>query len=89
MIRKQVYITSTHEADLKAEASATGLTEAEIIRAALDAAFGNVKGGSGIDTRILDDFIGAAREFRKREQPLGPNVYDRESIYRRFARRRT
>lgn len=87
MVRKQLYITATHEEALKAEARATGATEADIVRAALDVAFGHVKGRSAIDAGILDDFKRTAIEFRNRERPLGPKVYDRASIYQRFVRR--
>lgn len=37
MVRKQLYIDESHEAALKERAARTGLSEAEIVRQALDA----------------------------------------------------
>lgn len=36
MVRKQLYIDEAHEAELKRRAAESGLTEAEIVRQALD-----------------------------------------------------
>ena len=39
MVRKQLYIDDRHERDLKRRASELGVSEAELVRRALDAAF--------------------------------------------------
>lgn len=47
MVRKQLYIDEAHEAALKEQAARTGLTEAEIVRRALDAHLADVPGHAG------------------------------------------
>src|SRR5690606_41147365 len=54
MIRKQLYITAAHDAELKARAGAALVTEAEIVRAALDAAFGFGKSQTAAQARALE-----------------------------------
>lgn len=47
MIRKQVYIEPRHEATLKRLARIGGVTEAEIVRRAIDQTSSTVLGGTG------------------------------------------
>jgi hypothetical protein len=43
MVRKQLYIDDWHERDLKRRAQELGVSEAELVRRALDAAFGGLE----------------------------------------------
>ncbi len=43
MVRKQLYIDVRHERDLKRRASELGVSEAELVRRALDASLGGVE----------------------------------------------
>lgn len=44
MVRKQLYIDDRHERDLKRRARELGVSEAELVRRALDAALGDASG---------------------------------------------
>lgn len=51
MVRKQLYIDDAHEEWLKRRAAETGLTEAEIVRQALDSHAERIDTGLGGDPR--------------------------------------
>lgn len=84
MIRKQLYITAAHDAELKARAGAALVTEAEIVRAALDAAFGFGKSQTAAQARALEAFITTAEAIRNRNRPTRARVYLPRSVYNRF-----
>lgn len=80
MVRKQLYIDERHERDLKRRASELGVSEAELVRRALDVAL-----GSGAQRRPLHpERQEAIRRLRERWRAptstlTGP--LDREALY--------
>ena len=82
VIRKQLYIEAHQEAALKRRARELGVSEAELVRRALDAA---LAGDAGV-LRHPGRF-GAAEELLAaldriaRTGTLAPDAYDREGLY--------
>ena len=65
MVRKQLYIEERHEKALKRRAKALGVSEADIVREALDLMFreaGRPRPLPG-QTKALSDFLKSATEF--------------------------
>jgi len=89
MIRKQLYITAAHDAELKARAGAALAAEAQIVREALDVAFGFVKSQTAEQALVLSHFIGIATEYRASSRPPRMKGFYRGSLYQRFAIRAT
>lgn len=89
MIRKQVYITAAHDAELKVRAGAALTTEADVVREALDVAFGFVASQTAEQAQVLSDFIRTAQEFRATNRPPRRKGFYRASVYQRFATRPT
>lgn len=81
MVRKQLYIDDEHEAALKARAAERGVTEAEIMREALDRYLGDIarEEADAAWERIL--------EFSRRRAAKGPlpgkRDWTRDEIYDR------
>ena len=82
MIRKQVYIRKQQEARLKRLAKARGVSEAELIRQALDRELG---GGSTRplprDETALDEIIHFALSRRRRGSIGMPYKWSRDDAY--------
>lgn len=78
MVRKQLYIDSAQEGLLKSRAKRLGVTEAEVMRAALDAYFAAPGEAAPGWERLA-----AALEKRRAEPPLPerPRRWSREEIY--------
>jgi len=83
MIRKQVYIEERHDRLLKRRARQRGVTEAEIIREALDrVVVGDSRAGHLSDPAAGRKAISFMRSLarRRREAPAGRG-WTRESLY--------
>ena len=83
MIRKQVYIEERHDRWLKHRARLRGVTEAEIIREALDRAeVGGSRAGHFSDPAAGPKAISFMRSLarRRRQAPAGRG-WTRESLY--------
>jgi len=83
MIRKQVYIEERHDRLLKHRASQRGVTEAEIIREALDRAdVGDSRASHRSDPAAGREAISFMRSLarRRRRAPAGRG-WTRESLY--------
>ena len=84
MIRKQLYVTAAQEEQLKVRAGAQGITEAEVMRKALDAAFGVIRQQTPEQRAALEQFIATATEFRTTDKPPRAKVYDRTALRQRY-----
>jgi len=83
MIRKQVYIEERHDRLLKYRARQRGVTEAEIIREALDRAevSGN-RGGHLTDAAAARKAVSFMRSLAKRRRKAAAGrAWTRESLY--------
>jgi hypothetical protein len=82
MVRKQFYIRKRQDALLKLLAQARGLSEAEIIRQALER---ELSGAPGQQTLIglsgIDDFTRLALSKRSPDHKAEPYRWNREEIY--------
>ena len=83
MIRKQVYLEQRHDRMLKRRAKQRGVTEAEIIREALDSV--EIRGGgkqAGGDSAAAQKALAFMRSLaaRRRKGPAG-RTWTRESLY--------
>lgn len=66
MVRKQIYIYKRQEAQLKRISEAQGVSEAEIIRRALEQALGSSAEKTSLSAKSpLDEFIEFARSNKK------------------------
>lgn len=89
MVRKQLYITEGQEEELKRRAAETGMTEAEVVRRALDLFFNPID--SGAQRKALDAFnedadrlveiLRARVRAREGDRPLVPAMWSREELY--------
>lgn len=82
MVRKQIYIQKRQDALLKRLSKARGVSEAEIIRQAIERQVG---GGPVLqpssDLSAMDDFIRLALSKRSQGRKGEPYRWDREEIY--------
>ena len=67
MIRKQVYLDERHDRMLKRRATARGITEAEIIREALDS---TAVGAGGVSRRSMNLDVPAGETGARAQQQL-------------------
>ena len=83
MIRKQVYITARHDMLLKERAREYGVTEAELIRDALDRGLGH-KGSATVD---LEGWKAMRTYIERHRRPLttkpAKRQWTRDSLYDR------
>ena len=84
MIRKQLYITAAHDERLKVLAREQGITEAALMRKALDAAFGIVRRQTPEQRAALEQFIATATEFRTSDRPPRTKEFDRTALRQRY-----
>jgi hypothetical protein len=82
MIRKQVYIEERHDRLLKRRARQRGVTEAEIIREALDQVVAHRTAG-GLNPAAGRKALSFMRAMAVRRQPRGPSSreWSREELY--------
>ena len=79
MIRKQIYIDADNEWFLKRWASEPGVTEAEVVRQALDDA--EERALSDTRKEALPDILTYIREHRMRDVPQANWTFNREELY--------
>lgn len=82
VIRKQLYIEAHQEAELKRRARELGVSEAELVRRALDVALAGDADVLRHPARLgaADDLL-AALDRIARTGTLAPDAYDREGLY--------
>jgi len=81
MVRKQLYIDEAQERLLKARAAAQGVTEAELMRHALDALLSDASGSAVRDARWRE--LMAVSEERRRTLPGSTRTWNRDEIHER------
>ena len=82
MIRKQIYIQKRQASLLKRLSQARGLSEAEIIRQAIEREVAGAPAQRPIDSlRAIDDFTRLALSRRSQEIQGEPYRWNREEIY--------
>jgi hypothetical protein len=80
MIRKQLYLDEHHDRALKERARELGLSEAEVVRRALDAALEMERGASPRASSALDDFLASAAEIARRGGSAG-RAWTRDDLH--------
>ena len=84
MVRKQLYIDERHERELKRRAKALGISEADIVRQALDAMLAGEQRGLVMPGQrdALQAFLVRAGQFavRSRRRSATPR-FEREALY--------
>ena len=82
MVRKQIYIRKRQDAMLKRLAQARGLSEAEIIRQALEREFaGETLWPASLTLGAMEDFARLALSKRSQAKNAEPYRWNREEIY--------
>jgi hypothetical protein len=81
MIRKQLYIDPHQDALLKRKARELGLSEAELVRRALDAALGEDQHSITPRRSVLQDLLKDALAFSLVHKPPEGYGYKREDAY--------
>ena len=79
-VRKQIYIEARQERLLKREAKARGMSEAALIRQAIDTALPRVPRG-GTNPAALDWVLRLARERAAKGPLRGKRAWTREDLY--------
>lgn len=81
MIRKQLYLGEAQDQALKARSRKLGISEAEFVRRALDAALFPSGGASSARQRALEQLLSTARALSQTHH--FPDIYrfDREELY--------
>jgi hypothetical protein len=82
MVRKQLYIDESQERLLKARAAAQGVSEAELMRLALDALLSDASGSAARDARWRQ--LMALSEERRRTLPASTRAWNRDEIHERI-----
>lgn len=85
MIRKQLYIDASQEALLKARAAAQGVSEADLVRQALDALLGGT-GRPAVAEARWSRLMTMAEE-RRATTPSSARTWNREELHERKAAR--
>ncbi len=81
MIRKQLYIDPLQDALLKRKAQELGLSEAELVRRALEIALNEKQKPINSNSSILQAVLDDARAFSRSHQPDTNYVYKRGDAY--------
>jgi hypothetical protein len=82
MVRKQIYIQARHDAILKRLSKARGISEAEIIRQAIEReASGNPAQPASIDHSAWQEIIAFIEERQKTATSHEPYHWNRDEIY--------
>jgi predicted DNA-binding protein len=81
MIRKQVYIEKRHERMLKRRAKQRGVTQAEIVREALDKLERDSQNESKPNPEAVRELIESLRSFRNAEPVPGGRDWTRDDLY--------
>jgi hypothetical protein len=79
MIRKQLYLDAIQDKALKQRARELGLSEAEIVRRALDSVL--FEGSAPQGQRHLASFLKQAEELAEAYRPTDSYRFDRQALY--------
>lgn len=81
MIRKQLYITEAQNEALKHRAQALGISEAELVRRALDASLTDAASKSSSRRAELDQLLERTRDLASRHRLPSEYRFDRDELY--------
>ncbi len=81
MIRKQLYIDPQQDVLLKRKAHELGLSEAELVRRALETLLNEKQKPINSNSSALQALLDDARAFSRAHQPAPNYVYKREDAY--------
>ncbi len=81
MVRKQLYIRSDQEAALKRAAQAQGVSEAELVREALDVLLQGADPSDLSRQQALNTLIASNLKLSQQAQRAAPYHFDRETLY--------
>jgi hypothetical protein len=81
MIRKQLYIDPQQDALLKRKAHELGLSEAELVRRALEIALNEKQKPVNSNPSALQALLDDARAFSRVHQPDANYIYKRDDAY--------
>jgi len=85
MIRKQIYVAPRHQAMLERLARAGGVSEAEVIRQALERQAVSVSGSGPPDPEAWNDALRVMEGLRA-ARPLRRQPWKREDLYKALTR---
>ena len=88
MIRKQLYIEEYQEKALKRKAKELGISEAELMRQALDNVLRDADVKRPATTRALDELFTIADDIAKKYRLEADEAFDRQSLYEEDDRQR-
>ncbi|MEX2534300.1 MAG: ribbon-helix-helix protein, CopG family [Trueperaceae bacterium] len=93
MVRKKLHLEEAQDKALKRRARELGISEAEVVRQALDEAFSSRLDAKVIrgQREILNAIFHDADEFANTQESSQPYKFDRQALYeedQRYARRR-
>lgn len=81
MVRKQLHITEEQDRNLKRRARDLGVSEAEVVRHALDDVLLKQPGKAGYGRDILDRLLAHTRHLADRHRLPAGYRFDREDLY--------
>lgn len=81
MIRKQLYLEETQERALKERAKNLGISEAEVVRRALDNALSGKKAKKPRSRQAIDDFLERAERLSAEHRPVAGYRFNRQELY--------
>ena len=81
MIRKQLYITEAQNEALKRRAQALGISEAELVRQALDASLTDIASKPSSRRSELDELLERTRDLASRHRLPSGYRFNREELY--------
>lgn len=81
MVRKQLYLEEAQDKALKKRAKELGVSEAEVVRRALDEALQGEKRASLAGRQALADFLKRADELAKTHSFAEGYRFDRQALY--------
>ena len=81
MVRKQLYITELQDRALKRQAKALGVSEAELVRQALDDMLREVPGVRAHRREALDRLLDNTRRLAEHHRLVDDYLFDRDALY--------
>lgn len=81
MVRKQLYLDEGQNEALKRRAKQLGVSEAEVVRRALDAALLEGEGVDAVRRRAAADFLQLAEELSNAHRLPDGYRFDRQALY--------
>jgi hypothetical protein len=78
-VRKQLSVTAAQNRQLKRRSQELGVSEAEVVRRALDAALVSGEADSTAHDRLVEDLLTNTRRLAQGRRLVGP--FEREALY--------